>query len=303
MVDVAGIGEILIDFAPLNGLFQANPGGAVANCMAAVSALTGKSAFIGMVGMDFFGDKLISAMKETGVDVRGIKRHPTGRTTLAFVSLNEKGERDFAFFRNPGADFMFQESDVDISIIDDARALHYGSLSLTDEPARSATFAAVSYAKASGKLISYDPNYRAPLWKSVNEAVGQIKKGLAFADVVKMSEEEAQLIFQTDDFQQCADALLEGGAKYVFITLGEAGAYYASEKESGHLDGFKVNAVDTTGCGDAFMGAILYSLFHMPNMPLRERVRFANAVGALTATKKGAIPALPMLSLVNEFLK
>lgn len=310
MIDVVAIGETLIDFSPCgkgqmgNPLFEMNPGGAPANCLATNTKLGGKTAFIGMVGTDLFGNFLEGVLKNTNIETRGLKKTDKASTTLAFVTIDENGDRDFAFVRNPGADHMITDADIDYSLIDECKILHYGSITLSAEPGRSTQMAVMKYAKEHGKILSYDPNYRELIWHDEPRAIARMSEALEYADIVKMSEVEVDLITGCgEDYEKGAKAILDSGKKMVFITMGDKGAYYLTPTESGFQPSFKVKAIDTTGCGDAFMGAIHYFLTHKPETPLAEMVRYASAVGALCATAMGGIPALPTPEQVEAFLK
>lgn len=310
MIDVVAIGELLIDFTPSgtgemgNPCFEMNPGGGPPNCLAAVNALGSKTAFIGKVGRDGFGDFLISSLSGAGIGTDGILQTDETHTTLAFVHLAPNGERSFSFLRNPGADLLIAKEEVKLSLIDQAKVLHFSGLALTSNPSRDAALFAVEYAKSKGKLISYDPNYRPLLWKNREEAVDWMKKGLALADIAKLSEEELELITGRDDIPKGARMIWDQGIQNVFITLGSKGAYYiVSERDQGYVPPFSVRAVDTTGCGDAFLGAVLYQRAKGTELPMAEQVRFANATAALCATKKGGVPAMPSLKSVEAMLR
>ncbi len=311
MLDLVAVGEYLIDFTPAgqglmgNPTYEMNPGGAPTNCAAAVAALGGSSAIISAVGDDLFGRFLLEALKEFNIDNCGVQLISDIHTTLAFVSLKSHGEREFAFLRDPGADTQLNKKHLDYSLIDSCKNLHFGSLSLKQDPGREATYHAVQYAKARGIQISYDPNYRAPLWESKEQAVCELKNGLKYADIVKMSEDEMELLLEVPASKprEGAKKLFKMGISTCYITYGAKGAFYATETEQGFVNGFCVKAVDTTGCGDAFMGAAIYMQLYKPELPLCERVRFANAVGALCATKMGGMMAMPKLEQVKEFLK
>jgi len=296
MFDVVAIGELLIDFIPAGRsvkgypLYEMYPGGAPVNCLAVLNALGAKTAFIGKVGEDQFGSFLVNNLKAVGINADGVMRENKTTTTLAFVHLGDDGERSFSFIRNPGADTLLKKEDVDVSIIDQSRIVHFGSVSLTHEPSRHSVLYAVGYAKKKGKLISYDPNYRPLLWKNERDAVEWMIRGLAYADIVKVSEEELMLITEESDIEKGSQWLLSQGAKMVFVTIGEKGAYFCSARKKGFVQGFNVKAIDTTGCGDAFLGAVLYNICRNPDMPLNEIVRFANAAGALCAMKRGGFP-------------
>ena len=308
-IDVVALGELLIDFTPEgkgetgNPLFEMNPGGAPVNCLAALAKLGAKTAFIGAVGTDHFGNFLQDTLVKEGIGTEGLLRTGKAYTTLAFVHLNGDGERNFSFLRNPGADTQLEKYAVDVSLIDRARIFHFGSLSLTDDPAREATLYAVRYAKERGKTISYDPNYRPLLWPDEKTALYWMKIGLKYTDIVKMSEEEMILLTGCQNLKAGANAICQMGPKLVLVTRGGNGAfYYANESDNGCVPGYSVRVVDTTGCGDAFTGAMLYQLLHAKNKPLTQMVQYANAVGALCATKKGGLPAMPGKASVETLI-
>lgn len=309
MFDVVAIGELLIDFTPSgkgemgNPVFEMNPGGAPANCLAALSSLGAKTAFIGKVGYDLFGDFLANALYHAGIDFRGLVKTTKAITTLAFVHLEENGERSFSFLRNPGADLLLTKEDINLSIIDQSSVLHFGSLSFTDNPAREAVLYALTYAKQKNKLISYDPNYRPLLWDDSDNAIHWMKKGFEYATIVKLSEDELELLTGQKDIVKGAQMLFDLGIEKIFVTMGNKGAYYLAAEENGFVPAFFVNAIDTTGCGDAFMGAMLYQIANKADISLCEQVLFANATAALCATKKGGIPAMPSKHLVNDLIQ
>ncbi|TCL76487.1 fructokinase [Hydrogenispora ethanolica] len=316
MFDVVAMGELLIDFTPagVSGagqqLFEQNPGGGPANLLTAVSKLGKKGAFLGMVGQDQFGTFLRKVLRENGVDDRGLKQTTSAPTTLAFVHLDPLGDRSFSFYRKPGADLMIRAEDLDDEIIKNGKIFHFSSLSLTDEPARSATRKAVQFAKEHGLLISFDPNYRPLLWNHIAAAREQIRSVLPYVDIIKVSEEELELITDTADLEKGSAMICEQGIDVVFVTLGPAGCFYRYPPGTGRVDGFTVPTIDTTGAGDAFLGGVLYWLSEMPLDQIRaldrdkfeQIIRFANAVGALTTTKKGGIPALPGLEEVRQLI-
>jgi fructokinase len=321
MFDVTAIGELLIDFIPSglsksgNQLFERNPGGAPANVVSAVAKLGGSSAFLGMVGYDNFGVFLKTVLKESGVDTSGLKESRDVNTTLAFVHLDSKGDRSFGFYRNPGADMMMSDDDIDFEIIKKSRIFHYGSISMTNEPAFSATLKAVSFAKENGLILSYDPNLRPSLWKDLNDARKKILIGLKYADVLKISEDELYFITETSNLEEGSQILYDMGISIVFITLGEKGCYYKYKGGNGEVGGYKVKVVDTTGAGDGFLGGVLYKLCKMKldeigcmvKTQFEEIVDFGNILGAVVVTKKGAIPAMPsmndLLSFKNKYIE
>lgn len=305
--DVVALGEYLVDFSPSgcgkmdNPLYEMNPGGAPTNCLAACSALGGKTAIIGAVGDDLFGAFLKRKAADANIDISGLQTVQTN-TTLVFVSVDETGNREFAFVRDPGADTQIDAEKMVISLIDNARYFHFGTLSLTDEPARSATICAVRYAKQRGVRISFDPNYRAPLWKNETEAIKWMCWGLEQADLVKIAEEELQMLFGKD-IDTGAKEALSFGVQELYVTAGSRGAYFYSHSERCYDKGFSVEAVDTTGCGDAFTGAILYQNCRESGRSAAERLRFANAVGALCAVRLGGMSSMPDMKLVAHMLE
>ncbi len=310
MAELIAFGELLIDFSPAgkgkmgNPAFEMNPGGAPLNCAAALCRLGGSAAYIGKVGADLFGEFILHEMAEAGMDTRSVVRTADTHTTLAFVSIDADGEREFSFLRRHGADVLIEKDEVDLQVMKDARIMQYGSLSFTGQPARDTSVYIIKAAKERGIKICYDPNYRPMLWESEAEATEQMRQALRFADIVKMSEEEMALLLGvgSDDLSRGAKMLIEMGLETALITAGGHGAYFATREEEGFIPGFPVRAVDTTGCGDAFTGAFQYMLLHRPESPMREKVRFANAVGALCATKMGGMPAMPSLGETKAFL-
>ncbi|MCX7709893.1 MAG: PfkB family carbohydrate kinase [Clostridia bacterium] len=314
MFDVVALGELLIDFTPMglsqagNELFERNPGGAPANVLAAVRKLGKTSAFIGMVGKDQFGVFLKAVLENSGIDATGLKFAEEVNTTLAFVHLNSKGDRSFSFYRNPGADMMLSEKDIDFDLIKGSRVFHFGSISLTHEPARSATLAAVKYAKDHGVIVSYDPNLRPPLWKNLEDAREKILMGLKYADILKISEEELEFITGSKDLEEGSLILYNMGVKVVLITLGPKGCFYRYSGGTGRLNTYDTKVVDTTGAGDGFFGGVLFKLCEMNLEAIGKLskdefemiIDFGNAVGALATTRKGAIPAMPTLDEVRN---
>lgn len=311
MIDIVALGEILIDFTPSGvneqgiALFARNPGGAPANVLAMNNRLGGTSAFIGKVGADGFGRYLRQTLTECGIDDSGLIEDTSIPTTLAFVQLNEQGDRSFSFYRKPGADLMLTASEIRRNLIDRSKIFHFGSVSLTGEPCRSACLEAAAYAKQQGKRISFDPNYRPLLWDSEAEAREQIMRGIALADILKVSKEEMLLITRTDDLEKGSAMLLEMGPSLVLVTMGEKGAFYRNRIHAQLIPTYPVKAVDTTGAGDAFVGAMLWCLKDLPveeisHSDLSQMVDFANAAGSLTTTKGGAIPALPSMEEIHS---
>lgn len=313
MFDVTALGEVLIDFTPYGvseagmALFEQNPGGAPANVLAAVSNLGQKPAFIGKVGDDMHGALLKDTLDRIGVDTSGMVVDPNYFTTLAFVSL-KNGERSFSFARKPGADTQLTSEEINLDVVRNTKIFHCGSLSLTDEPARSATFFAVKEAKEAGAVISYDPNYRALLWKSEEEAVKHMRSMIPYADIMKISDEETVLLSGKSDPKEAAEVLLNQGVDCVIVTLGKDGALLKTKQVEVQVKGKDRKPVDTTGAGDSFWGGILSRLAlnnvkpaDLTEAQAEEYLKFANAVAGLCVEKRGAIPAMPTLEQVmNE---
>lgn len=314
--DVVALGEILIDFtysgtnAEGKKIYEENPGGAPANCVCAAVKLGGKGAFIGMTGHDSFGEDTRAVLNSLNVDTSGMRYSDNQHTTLAFVSLAPNGERTFSFCRNPGADTQIKPTDLDIDMLENARILHIGSLSLTDEPAKTTTLAAIEAVKKTGGLISYDPNYRANLWHGREDAIPLMKSIFPMADSVKVSDEELELLFGKGiSHEDGAQQILSLGPSLILITLGSKGVYYATKKGfCGQLSVPKVKVADTTGAGDSFNGGLLYRLtrrekpLDFTKEEIEKDIAFANAVASLCVTKRGAIPALPTLAETQAFM-
>uniref|UniRef100_A0A0C9S255 fructokinase n=1 Tax=Wollemia nobilis TaxID=56998 RepID=A0A0C9S255_9CONI len=301
-------GEMLIDFVPtVSGVslgeapaFKKAAGGAPANVAVGISRLGGSSAFVGKVGEDEFGYMLVDIMKENNVEHRGIRFDSGARTALAFVTLRADGEREFMFFRNPSADMLLKESELDEDLIKEAKIFHYGSISLIAEPCKSAHLAAIKMAKEAGCLLSYDPNLRLPLWPSAEAAREGILSIWDTADVIKVSEEEIEFITQGEDpyDDNVVLKLFHENLKLLLVTEGQEGCRYYTKDFSGRVSGLKVTAVDTTGAGDAFVSGVLTKLASDMTLlkdeaRMREALQFANVCGAITVTERGAIPALP----------
>ena len=315
MADAICLGELLIDFVPTvtgTGLTDAPafikaPGGAPGNVAVGLARLGVSSAFMGKVGDDAFGHFLANILAESGVDVGPLVFSTEARTALAFVSLRADGEREFMFYRHPSADMLFNPREVDVEALHRAKLLHFGSISLISEPSRGATWYAVDTARAAGCLISYDPNLRLPLWPDANAAREGMLLGLKKAHVVKLSDDESEFLTGLSDLDAARQALWHDDLKLMVVTRGRAGCVYFTPEFSGAVESFTVEAVDATGAGDGFVAGLLQGLLTDPvtlqdEARLRELCRFANAVGALATTKRGAIPALPDRQRVREFL-
>lgn len=303
--DVVALGEMLIDFAMVgeseqgNHVFEACPGGAPCNVLAMLNKLGKKTAFIGKVGNDQFGKLLKTTMEEIGIDSKGLLLDKDVNTTLAFVHTFPDGDRDFSFYRNPGADMMLRKEEVDYDLIRQAKVFHFGTLSMTDEPVRSATKEALKVAKEAGCLISFDPNLRPPLWSSLDTAKEMMEYGFGCCDILKISDNEIQFVSGKEDYDEGIQYLIE---KYhiplIFLTLGKDGsrAYYKGKRvEQG---GFKVATIETTGAGDTFCGSVLggvveQGLDDITEEQLKKLLTFANAAAAVVTTRKGAICSMP----------
>ena len=320
MPDVICIGDILMDMVPdregaawekIQG-FQPVPGGSVANVSAGLAKQAVDTAFIGQVGEDPFGEMLVSSLKKSGVDVSQVKSDPGIRTTLAFVSIPEKGKNEFVFYRNPGADMMLSPGDINEEFIKQSKLLHFGSISITAEPCYSAVQHAVELAHSHGLLVSFDPNFRPRLWASREEARARIIECLQMVDIVKMNEEELEFITGTKELPRGAAMLLKRGPRVAMITQGERGSFFCNVTGHCSLCGWQVEVADTVGCGDAFMAGALRQILPLikkgadPSRIGEGRAKgvleFANAAAALTARGKGAIDSLPTGKQVEAFM-
>lgn len=314
--DITALGEILIDFTPSGisaggrNMFEENPGGAPANVAAAAAKLGAKSAFIGKTGIDQFGRDARFALESCGVYTGAMKTDDAHHTTMAFVTLSPSGERSFSFARNGGADIMLSPEDIDRDLIGSSTFLHIGSLSLTCEPSHSATLEALRAAKKAGTFISYDPNWRAPLWSSRETGIAVMKSLFQYADFVKISDNELELIYGENN-PGAAQTILDQGVKLVCVTLGKDGVFYKTSDYEGiiSIPEYDIQTVDTTGAGDSFTGALLYRLtrrenpFSFTQNELEEDLNFANAAATVCVSRRGAIPALASLAEVTSLME
>ena len=306
MYDVVAMGELLIDFTCVSTdgegypTMAAHPGGAPANFLAALAKFGTSAALLGKVGNDAFGKLLVGTLNQAGIGTSGIIMADDVFTTLAFVTLDETGNREFSFSRKPGADTCLSYDELNMELIDNAKVFHFGTLSLTDEPARTTTYKAVAYAKNAGKLITYDPNLRKPLWKDLEEAKKQLIWGMTMADVVKISDEEVEFLWGLG-VEEGADYILKNfGVKLVFVTCGADGCYFKNAIASGKVPSLSnIKVVDTTGAGDIFGGSAVYKLLQTGKAPdtlneeeLREVVTFACTSAGLSTTKPGGISSV-----------
>ena len=313
--DVIALGELLIDFT-MNGqseqgnnMFEACPGGAPCNVLALLNKMGKKTAFIGKVGKDQFGTLLRDTITEAGIDASNLMVDENVNTTLAFVHTFPDGDREFSFYRNPGADMMLTADEVNPEVVKDTKVFHFGTLSMTHEGVREATKKAVETAKANGCLVSSDPNLRPPLWSSLDLAKEQMEYGFGKCDILKISDNEIQFVSGKEDYDEGIAYLQETyNIPLILLTMGKDGsrAYYKGMRVE--RPGFSVKAIETTGAGDTFCGSSLnYLVDHdfenLTEEQLGEMLTFANAAAALVTTKKGAIKAMPVKEEVLELIQ
>lgn len=315
--DVTTFGEILIDFTAQGEnedgqmLYARNPGGAPANVAVAAGKLGAHTAFLGKAGKDAQGEFLREVLEKERVDISGLILDEEYFTTLAFVDVKENGERTFSFARKPGADIEIRKEELDVDVLDRTNIFHVGSLSLTAQPARDTTLYAVKRARNKGSLISYDPNCRASLWPDKETAKRQMRSLIPYVDLMKISDEETELLTGEKDVEKAAEALYCQGVKVIAVTMGADGAYLYCKDGGCLVPGFQAEQIgDTNGAGDSFWGGFLYKistsekrLQEFAKEELVEYARFGNAVASLCVEKKGAIPAMPTLEQVEERLK
>jgi len=312
---IVALGELLIDFTGRGlsdqgmALYERNPGGAPANMLAAAAKLGIDTAIIAKVGADMHGQYLKAVLEQYNIDTSALVLASDVFTTLAFVDVAEDGARTFSFARKPGADTCLNENEVPQALIDSCDIFHFGSLSLTDSPAREATFCALEYAKAAGKIISYDPNYRASLWSSAELAQQRIRQPLDFVDILKFSDEETELVAGVSDPAEASEIMHKYDIPVVVVTLGPKGALVRNKEGCAVVPGFSAKAVDTTGAGDAFMGAFLAGVLRNQQPvsdisldSLKDVARYANAVASLSVRSRGGIFSMPCSAEVNQLM-
>lgn len=317
MYDAAAIGELLIDFTVDRmqddgyPVMAAHPGGAPANFLAALAKYGKKTAMIAKVGNDAMGRNLVQTLRQAGIDNRGVLLDDSVFTTLAFVTRDANGEREFSFARKPGADMLLTADEVPYDLIDNTRALHFGTVCMTNEPSRTAHYKAVEYAREKGKLVTFDPNLREPLWADLEDAKTQMFWGFRHADVVKISDNEVEFLFGCS-VEEGADKLLkEYGVKLVFVTLGKDGCYFANAQGTGRVPGVTdIHVVDTTGAGDIFGGSAVNGLLELGKAPedvtveeMRRIAAFACTAASLSTTSLGGIFSVPERAIVEERMK
>lgn len=314
--DVTALGELLIDFTENgnseqgNPLMEANPGGAPCNMLSMIQKLGGTTAFIGKVGKDMFGRQLRQAVESVGIDTRNLMEDEEVHTTLAFVHTFPDGDRDFSFYRNPGADMMLTKEEIQEDLIRNSKVFHFGTLSSTHEGVREATRYAIDVAKEAGCLVSFDPNLRPPLWKTLEDARKEIEYGLSKTDILKISDNEVEFLCGTSDYDEGAKMLIEKyNIPFVCVTLGKDGsrAYYKGMRVE--VPGFvQKNTIETTGAGDTFCGCMLHYIIQhgledLTEEDLRELLTFANAAASVITTRKGALAVMPSKEEVEELLR
>ena len=306
MLDVVALGELLIDFAAKSKdpdgypTMAANPGGAPGNFLAALNVYGKKTAFLGKVGADTFGHLLLGTLQRAGIDTRGVVIDPDYFTTLAFVTFDRAGDRSFSFARKPGADTQLRWEEIDKGLMDEARVFHFGTLSLTDEPVRTATQKAVTYAKQTGKLISCDPNLRVPLWRSEEEAREQMLWSLQQADLVKISDNEVSFLWACSPEEGAEKLLREFDVKLAMVTLGAEGCLLRTKNACFRAPAPKVHPVDTTGAGDIFGGSAMARFLDLekdPDALTRDDLSYigtyALMAASLSTERSGGIPSIP----------
>lgn len=312
--DVTALGELLIDFTENgtsgqgNPLMEANPGGAPCNVLAMLSRLGHKTAFIGKVGKDMFGDQLQASLEEVGIDTKGLKRDDTVHTTLAFVHTLPDGDREFSFYRNPGADIMLREKDLEEELLTDCRIFHFGTLSMTHEGCRQATKKAIQLAEQAGAVISFDPNLRENLWDSLEEAKEQVLYGLAHCHILKISDNEIQWLTGEEDFDRGAAKLKEQfGIPLILVSLGKEGSLAFRNGIRVFVPAYQnPHTIETTGAGDTFCACVLhYVLCHgwkeYTKEELEDMLDFANAAASIITTRKGALRVMPAFAEVEKY--
>ena len=314
--DVVALGELLIDFTESgaseqgNPVFEANPGGAPCNVLAMLRKLERQCAFVGKVGNDMFGHQLKAVAEEAGIDMSALRMDDAVHTTLAFVKTDAYGDRDFSFYRNPGADMMLTEDELPLDMLRDTRIFHFGTLSMTHEAVRQATKAAVQAAKSAGAIISFDPNLRPPLWDSLNDARAQMLWGLSQADVVKIADNEIEFLTDTSDYEKGARLLKErfSNLRLLNVTAGANGSYAFCGDKKVFVPSFLLGGtIETTGAGDTFCASVLnFILDHgmegLSKDDLGTMLRYANAAAYLVTTRKGAIRSMPQPCQVEAIL-
>lgn len=314
--DVVALGELLIDFTENgtsgqdNPVYEANPGGAPCNVLSMLNRLGHQTAFLGKVGNDIFGRQLRSTVESAGINVEGLLTDEDVRTTLAFVETKPDGDRDFSFYRNPGADMMLREEEVRDDIIAAGKIFHFGTLSMTNEPVRSATKHAIAVAKENGALISFDPNIREPLWKDMEEAKEQTAYGLSVCDILKISDNEIQWFSGKEDYTEGIRMLQQTyQIPLILLSMGRDGSRAYYKNMIVEVPAFlQKNTIETTGAGDTFGACCLhyilqYGLMELTEQQLKDMLTFANAAASIITTRKGALRVMPSLEEIQNYFE
>ena len=316
-MDITSIGIILVDMFPSQvGMplvevpaFMPMPGGAPANVAVAAQRLGSSTAFIGKVGQDLFGQWLKNILDREGVNTQGMVFDDYARTSLVFIGMPDAHKAEFLFYRNPGADMRLRKEDLSLQLLERTKVLHFDSLSLTHDTYRDATLNAIETVKKHGGIISYDVNYRPTMWNSPDSAIKAAQDILEFCDVIKVNETEMRLLTGENGYVSGGQALLKRAGKLCLITLGDIGSYYITHYKFGFIPAYKVNTIDSIGCGDSFLGAVLNQITQYDSLDkaihpdnIENILRFASAAGALTSLARGALPALPYKNDVLTFL-
>lgn len=314
--DVVALGELLVDFtengmsAQGNPILEANPGGAPCNVLSMLQQLGKKTAFIGKVGADMFGKQLEAALKEAGIETKGLKKDETVNTTLAFVHTLAGGDREFSFYRNPGADMMLSVDDIDDEIIQNCKIFHFGSLSMTGDICKNATRRAIETAKKAGAILSFDPNLRAPLWSSLAKAKEEIAYGIGQCDILKISDNEILWFTGKDDINSSITAMQERfSIPLMLVSLGKDGSIACIKNHRVHRPTYTgVKTIETTGAGDTFGACVLNfilenGLHDFAQRELEEMLDFANAAASIVTTRKGALRIMPEKAEVEKLMR
>jgi fructokinase len=315
-MDLVCMGVLIMDMFPMEkgkhiaevSAYKPTPGGAPANVAVAAKRLGLTCAFIGKVGNDYFGHHLAKVLQNEGIDITGIRYDEFARTTLNFHAKPEENVIEYLFYRNPGADYMLNSDELDVELIKNAKALHFDSLCLTNEPCKTATYQAVETARQAGVIVSFDVNYREPVWQSMDQFLTNAAAMIKFSDIVKLNEREIELLYPHLDVEQACRKILENGPKLCVVTLGENGSFFMTQEGGKRVSVLEVEVVEPIGCGDAFIGGLLTQIIknkadlnRLAMNQLDEFVKYADTVASLTATKYGTIPAMPYLSEVEKF--
>jgi fructokinase len=316
-MDVVCLGELLVDMFPAEigrrlhevSAFRPKPGGAPANVAVGLARLGASSAFVGKVGDDAFGHHLARVLAQEGVDTRAIRFDSYARTTMAFIANPDPDTAEFVFYRNPGADMLLRADELNLRLLSQAKAFHFGSLSLVDDPIKEAALAALKVVKEAGGLISLDVNFRPSLWNNPELAHDTVMEVLPRVNLLKVNETELELLSGVGDLDAGSMKLLDLGIEACVVTLGDKGSYFRTAGGAGFVPAFRVDTVDATGCGDGFVAGLLSRLVTRGQWrdqhtveTMSEILRYANAVGALTAQTQGVIPALPTAEMVERFI-